>query len=90
MTMTLISADALNAYMAARGLSTRELAKKAGDGRLRSTIGHLRSGARSRCGNRAAARIEQALGAPPGSLFVDRSQRTRHASEGGLTGRSQQ
>lgn len=66
----LISADALNAYIEARNLSTRALADKAGNPRYRSTIGHLRSGARNTCGPKIAGAIERALGAPPGSLFL--------------------
>lgn len=68
--MRLISKDALGAYMEARGLSNRELARKAGSESYRSTIGHLRSGERNTCGPKIAGAIEKALGAPPGSLFL--------------------
>lgn len=68
--MRLISADALNAYIEARGLSTRTLAEKAGSPRYRSTISHLRSGGRATCGPKIAGAIERALGAPAGSLFL--------------------
>jgi hypothetical protein len=70
--MELISRDALNAYIAARDLSTRKLAIKAGDEKYRSTIAHLRSGARTTCGPEIAGKIERALGAPAGSLFLVR------------------
>lgn len=68
--MELISADALNAFMAARSMTNRSLAVAAGRPSLRSTISHLRSGARKSCGIDAALAIEKGLGAPPGSLFV--------------------
>lgn len=68
--MRLISKDALNAYVDARGLSNRKLAVKAGSESHRSTISHLRSGQRSTCGPKLAGAIEKALGAPSGSLFL--------------------
>ncbi len=68
--MRLISADALNAYIDARQLSNRTLAVKAGSPKYRSTISHLRSGARTTCGPKIAGAIEKALGAPAGSLFL--------------------
>lgn len=68
--MRLISADALNAYIDARNLSNRTLAVKAGSASYRSTISHLRSGARTTCGPKIAGAIERALGAPAGSLFL--------------------
>ena len=68
--MELISCDALNAFMSARSMSNRGLAIAAGKPALRSTISHLRSGARKTCGVDAAKAIEKGLGAPAGSLFV--------------------
>lgn len=68
--MELISSDALNAFMAARDMSNRKLALAAGDPALRSTISHLRSGARKTCGIGPARAIEKGLGAPAGSLFM--------------------
>jgi hypothetical protein len=68
--MKLISRDALNAYIAARQSSTRKLAQACGSDRHRSTIAHLRSGERSTCGPEIAGKIERALGAPAGSLFL--------------------
>ena len=68
--MKLISRDALNAYMNARRMSNRALARECGNEKHRSTIGHLRSGDRSTCGPEIAGRIERALGAPAGSLFL--------------------
>lgn len=68
--MRLISRDALIAYMDARGLSNRTLAEKMGSDSYRSTISHLRSGQRSTCGPKIAGKIEKALGAPNGSLFL--------------------
>lgn len=71
--MELISREALNAYIAARGLSTRGLADtKPCKPSYRSTIAHLRSGARKTCGPEIAGSIERALGAPSGSLFLVR------------------
>ncbi len=68
--MRLISRDALNAYITARQSSTRKLARACGSERHRSTIAHLRSGLRSTCGADIAGKIERALGAPAGSLFL--------------------
>lgn len=68
--MKLISRDALNAYLKARRMSTRTLARECGSEKHRSTISHLRSGARSTCGPEIAGKIERALGAPAGSLFL--------------------
>lgn len=65
----LISTDALKSYMQFRGFrSVNELAKRVGVSK--STIGHLHSGSRVSCGPDVARRIEEALQAPPGSLFV--------------------
>ena len=66
----LISADALASYMATRGFTVRTLADATGGPRLRSTIGHLRSGKRSTCDKDLAQKIERVLNAPKGSLFM--------------------
>jgi len=66
----LISSDALDSYMRFRGLTNEALAIKAGDPKYRSTISHLRSGARKTCGPKIARAIEKALEAPPNSLFL--------------------
>lgn len=66
----LISYQALDSYMRFRGLTNESLATKCGSRRHRSTISHLRSGARKTCGPDIARKIEKALEAPPGSLFV--------------------
>lgn len=68
--MKLISRDALNAYITARQSSTRKLAVACGSEKYRSTIAHLRSGLRNTCGPEVAGKIEKALGAPAGSLFL--------------------
>jgi hypothetical protein len=73
----LISPMALAQYMDHRDLSVRALAEKVdhitrGRTKSRSTIGHLRSGARKTCDPVTAKAIERALDAPPGSLFVAR------------------
>lgn len=70
--MVLISREALIAYMVQRGLSVRDLARLCGGEEWRTLIGHLRSGLRATCPPERAARIEKALNAPPGSLFVVR------------------
>lgn len=66
----LISSDALDNYMRFRGFSNESLAIQCGSKKHRSTISHLRSGARSTCGPEIARKIEKALGAPPNSLFL--------------------
>lgn len=66
----LISADALSNYMKFRGFTNRTLAIACGSERHRSTISHLRSGARKTCGPEIARKIEKALQAPPNSLFL--------------------
>lgn len=68
--LKLISADALASYMETRGFTVRSLADAVGGPRLRSTIGHLRSGARTSCDKDLAKRIERVLNAPKGSLFM--------------------
>lgn len=64
----LISSTALAQYMKYRGLSVRDLAEKVGCSR--ATIGHLRSGERNYVRPEWAKKIEKALDAPAGSLFV--------------------
>lgn len=66
----LISSDALDSYMRFRGLSNEALAVKTGSKSHRSTISHLRSGARNTCGPIIARAIEKALECPPNSLFL--------------------
>lgn len=66
----LISPDALDSYMRFRGLTNESLAIKAGNKSYRSTISHLRSGARNSCGPDVARAIEKALECPPNSLFL--------------------
>jgi hypothetical protein len=68
--LKLISADALASYMETRGFTVRTLADAVGGPHLRSTIGHLRSGARATCDKDLAKRIERVLNAPKNSLFI--------------------
>ncbi|MGG5257499.1 helix-turn-helix transcriptional regulator [Phycicoccus avicenniae] len=58
----------LRQYMDYKRMKIRELAKAAGVSR--ATIGHLHSGKRNTCSPATARRVEEALGAPPGLLFV--------------------
>lgn len=58
----------LRQYMEYKRMRIRDLARAAGVSR--ATIGHLHSGKRKTCKTDTAARIEEALGAPPGLLFV--------------------
>lgn len=64
----LISRQAFRQYMEFRGETNESLGKKAGVSK--AIVGHLRSGQRSTCSGRTAQRVEQALNAPPGSLFL--------------------
>jgi len=64
----LISSAALAQYMQHRGFTVRSLADRLGVKHAR--IGHLRSGHRKTCDPALARKIEKALDAPPGSLFV--------------------
>lgn len=64
----LISAHAFAEYMRHRGFTVRSLAARVGCSR--SLIGHLRSGERDTCQPATARKIEKALDAPAGSLFV--------------------
>lgn len=70
--MQLISKHALRQYMAYRGYSLKELADKVGCSK--ATIAHLHTlnGSRNTVGPDIAKRIEKALDAPAGSLFVPR------------------
>ncbi|WP_343993079.1 hypothetical protein [Terrabacter terrae] len=74
-----ISHLALAQYMNHRDMTVRSLAAAVRDRLKRrtpriscspATIGHLRSGARKNCRPEIAKAIEEALGAPAGSLFV--------------------
>lgn len=65
----LISPQVLKQYMHFRGFrSTKELADRIGVSK--ATVGHLHSGGRKTCSPNTARLIEEALNAPPGSLFV--------------------
>lgn len=64
----LISAGALAQYMTHRGYTVRTLAERVNCSH--SVIGHLRSGARRTCHPDTAKKIERALDAPTGSLFI--------------------
>lgn len=66
--MRLISHQVLGQYMDFRGESNRTLAAKVGVST--SVIAHLRRGARTYCDPKVGPRIEKALNAPPGSLFL--------------------
>lgn len=81
MWVRLINRDALRSYMQFRGFrSVRALAERVGVSK--ATIGHLHSGARDSCSPDVARRIEEALNAPPGSLFVPTmTPVTRHKSQ---------
>ncbi|EOM77653.1 hypothetical protein Rrhod_0972 [Rhodococcus rhodnii LMG 5362] len=68
--MRLISKQAFRQYMKFRGMSNADLAEASGC--AVSTIAFLRStgkSSRDTVGSDAARRIEEALNAPPGSLF---------------------
>lgn len=64
----LISRQAFRQYIEFRGETNESLGKKAGVSK--AIVGHLRSGQRSTCNGKTAQRIESALNAPPGSLFL--------------------
>lgn len=68
--MKLISSEALASYMKSRDFTVRSLADAVGGPKYRSTIGHLRSGARRSCDPDLAKRIERVLNAPRNSLFM--------------------
>lgn len=63
------SRQALIDALAFNRMNVRELSLACGNMRHRSTIGHLRSGARSTCSPALAQRIELVLRLPPHSLF---------------------
>ena len=58
----------LKQYMDYKRMKIRDLASAAGVSR--ATVDHLHSGARNTASPETARRIEEALGAPPGLLFV--------------------
>lgn len=66
--MRLISRQAFRQYMEFRAETNVSLGKKAGVSK--AIVGHLRSGQRDTCTPATARKIEAALNAPPGSLFV--------------------
>lgn len=66
--LKLVSPAGLCQFMEYRGMSVRTLAERVGCSH--STIGHLRTGERRYVRAAWAKRIEQALDAPRGSLFV--------------------
>lgn len=66
--MKLISRDAFRQYIEFRGETNASLAEKAKVSK--AIVGHLRGGQRSSCNAKTAGRLERALNAPPGSLFV--------------------
>jgi len=67
----LISAHALAQYMTFRGFTVRSLAERCGEKQW-STVAQLRSGRTNTCRPDLARKIEKALDAPSGSLFVPR------------------
>ncbi|MEV5360989.1 hypothetical protein AB0K45_11785 [Micrococcus luteus] len=66
--MKLISAEVMDQYMRFRGETNRSLATKIG--KSPALVAHLRRGARNYCAPEVGPRIEKALNAPPGSLFL--------------------
>ena len=66
--MRLISKEAFRSYMEFRGETNVSLGRKADVSK--AIVGHLRSGQRDTCTPKTARKIEKALNAPPGSLFV--------------------
>lgn len=64
----LISHQALAQFMKHRGFTVRSLAARTGVNK--STIGHLRSGARRTCRDESARAIAKALDCPVDALFV--------------------
>lgn len=73
----------LASYMKFRSHTCRSLAKLLNVGH--ATIGHLRSGARGDCKLTLAKAIEEALNAPPGSLFVPAGSRVSQPVSGRQT-----
>lgn len=74
----------LHQYMDYKRMKIRDLATAAHVSR--ATVGHLHSGARASCSPRTARAIEEALGAPPGLLFVATSSKS-HAGGCGVSER---
>lgn len=66
--MRLISKQAFRQYMEFRDETNVSLGQKAGVSK--AIVGHLRGGQRDTCSPATARKIEKALNAPPGSLFV--------------------
>jgi antitoxin component HigA of HigAB toxin-antitoxin module len=65
--------ELLRSHMEVRGLSNEDLAKQCGDVRWRSSISHLRSGARDGCSEKLAKALNKVLlgeAAKKSSLFV--------------------
>lgn len=67
--MRLKSRELLVGLMAVHQLSVRDLAKRCGDVKYRSAIGHLCSGKRDTCNPVLAARIQEVIGNPKAVLF---------------------
>ncbi|MGW9825104.1 transcriptional regulator with XRE-family HTH domain [Brevibacterium pityocampae] len=66
--MKLISTEAFRSYVGHRKMTIEEVAYRAGVSK--ALVGHLHSGKRNSCRDDNAARIERALDAPEGSLFL--------------------
>jgi hypothetical protein len=81
------SSQALRDAMQFARLNVRELAEACGKPSYRSTIGHLHSGARTRCSPHLAARIEYVLRLPAHSLFELSMLSTDHMDGGRQTTR---
>lgn len=64
----LISTDAFRSYVSHRRMTIAEVAFRAGVSK--ALVGHLHSGKRTSCRDDNAQRIERALDAPEGSLFL--------------------
>lgn len=67
--MKLISQEAFRSYVKHRGMTMAEIGQKAGVSR--QLVGLLHSGKRNSCRPENAYRIEKALDAPKGSLFLE-------------------
>ena len=75
----IISTQAFAQYMEFRGETNRSLAEKATEVLRKrrvnakvghGIVGHLRNGERTTCSHATATALEEALNAPPNSLFV--------------------
>ena len=64
----LISKEAFRSYVSHRKMTIEEIAYRAGVSK--ALVGHLHSGKRSSCRDDNAVKIERALDAPEGSLFL--------------------